>query len=275
MKKDNSLQIQIDIDRIAHSLLIVCIAIEIALVVLDVFINFYEYSSLKEIQRLCNIAREDSLASWIGSMQTFMIGMTLCLIVFLTRQASISWKITTGWLLLSLFFIYMAIDDGTEIHERLGSAFEMIFKSPDNSNVPMSGISSLLEFFPSYAWQLLFIPFFAGAGLFILIFLMNELKTRQSKIFAILALSCFVFAVGLDFFEGLDKNHQWNFHTYLQKEYQLEKYTVRHFSKSLEEFIEMLGMTFFWVSFIQYFKSFPKSIIINIIFPARPSMPSA
>ena len=162
-----------------------------------------------------------------------------------------------GWLALALFFTYMAVDDGAEIHESFGSAFDTIHKNKDPAGAFTSWASGVLDIFPSYTWLILFMPFFGAAGLFILIFLWRELKTRQSRALVIIALVCLALAVCRDFVEGLDKKHQWNFHTMIRNKYDLEKYTVRHFSKSLEEFLEMLGITLFWVSFILYFKFLP------------------
>ncbi len=253
-----NIQIGINPDRVARNVFICCLVFEIFLVLIDVFINYYELSDIKTIRRLCNIAREDSLASWFGTTQTFIAGLTLWLIFYLARHSSAPKTTAAGWCLLALLFSYMAVDDGAELHERFGTAFEIVFENKGAPDASMSWASKLLDIFPSYAWQILFIPFFGIAGVFMLIFLWRELKHKKAKIIIVLALTCFVTAVGLDFVEGLDKKHEWNFHTMIREKYDLQKYTVRHFSKSLEEFLEMLGITLFWTSFILYFKYLPK-----------------
>ncbi len=50
------------------------------------------------------------------------------------------------------------------IHERLGTAVETLGED-----------SRLLEAFPSFAWQILFVPLFGALGLFMLWFLWREL----------------------------------------------------------------------------------------------------
>lgn len=241
----------------ARNVLIFCIAFEIFLVLIDIFVNYYELSDIKTIRRLCNIAREDSLASWYGTTQTFTAGLTLWLIFFIAKHSSASKITVAGWCVLAMLFTYMAVDDGAEIHERLGTAFEIVYENKGAPDAAVSWATKLLDIFPSYAWQILFVPFFGVAGVFMLIFLFRELGHGKAKIMVVLALACFVTAVGLDFVEGLDKGHEWNLHTMIRDKYGLGKYTVRHFSKSIEEFLEMLGITLFWVSFILHFKNLP------------------
>ncbi|GBC60144.1 hypothetical protein DENIS_1089 [Desulfonema ishimotonii] len=255
---NNQINIGINVDRLTLAVLILCVGFEISFVLLDIFINYNELTDSKTIHRFFNIAREDSLASWFGTMQTFMVGLTLWLIFFVQKHGRASKKAIFGWCMLALFFTYMAVDDGAEIHERLGTIFEAISEAKTAPGESPSWISGLITFFPSYPWQILFIPFFGTAGIFILIFLWYQLRPGTAKVLVILALTCFVIAVGLDFIEGLDKKHPWNFHTRIRHTYHLDKYTVRHFSKSAEEFLEMFGITLFWSAFIQYFKLLPE-----------------
>lgn len=250
-KNSGTVEIGIDTDRMIRNIVIFCIVLEIFLVLLDAFINYGKYIDIGAIRRFCNIAREDSFASWFGTTQTFMVGLTLWLIALIVKNTPAPKKTVIGWCVIAAFFTYMAVDDGAEIHERLGTAFKTVAKAGSDGD-SSSWISQLLDIFPSYTWQILFVPFFGIMGIFILIFLWQELNSKTARILVILALSCFVSAVGIDFIEGLDKKHEWNIHTFIRKEYALKKYTVRHFSKSLEEFIEMLGTTLFWTAFLSH-----------------------
>ncbi|MDM8522403.1 hypothetical protein QUF80_03445 [Desulfococcaceae bacterium HSG8] len=267
-KKEPTIRIKVNAERIILYLFIFCIATEIFLVLIDAFINYGKYTDINAIRRLCNIAREDSLASWFGTTQTFMAGLTLWLIVLILRNTPASGKKVLGWCVIAGFFTYMAVDDGAEIHERMGTAFDAIAESGDSSADSSSWIKDIADIFPSYSWQLLFLPFFGAMGLFLLIFLWHELSWKKTRILLILALSCFVLAVGLDFIEGLDKKHPMNIYTLIKKKYALRGYTVRHFSKSIEEFIEMLGTTFFWLAFITYAKNLTRNGLY-FIFPKR------
>ena len=57
----------------------------------------------------------------------------------------------------------------------------------------------------------------------------------------------YALAMELDYLEGVKGGHAG-----IERLLSLDGYTVRHFSKSLEEFIEMLGTTFFFVCFLRY-----------------------
>lgn len=62
-----------------------------------------------------NIAREDGLASWFAVTQTLFVALTLWLIYTLTKRGGGSRSKVYGWLVLTLFFAYMAVDDGAQM----------------------------------------------------------------------------------------------------------------------------------------------------------------
>ncbi|MFC2157291.1 hypothetical protein ACFLT9_05585 [Acidobacteriota bacterium] len=235
-------QFRLDFDRFSFRVALVCIGIALFMVFLDAFVNYNELSDIGAIQRLCNITREDSLASWYGTTLTFMVGLTLWLIALILIKTHAPKKRRTGWIGLAVFFTYMAIDDGAMIHERLGTAFEEI--SGEGSKI--------IGLFPSYHWQQLFIPLFLVLGFYFLFFLKSEIKQKHLRRLLIIALICVVTAIAIDFFEGLEPDHRLNLHSWLEDVLGLDSEPVLHFSKSIEEFIEMLGMTLFWVVFLRY-----------------------
>lgn len=250
----NPIQIEFNAGKLARNLMIICLCFEISFVVLDIFVNYLRWSDFKCMRRIFNIAREDSIASFFGIFQTLMVGITLWIIVFIQKKSQAPKKEIISWGVLALFFTYMAVDDGVQFHERLGTVFEVMFETigPPRKMSPLG--SHILHFFPSYPWQIVFLPFFGAIGLYILFFLRKQFESNNSIWLVILALSCFVVAVGLDFIEGMDKTHAWNFQTMIMDKYNLEKYPVNHFSKSIEEFLEMVGITLFWTSFVLHFK---------------------
>jgi len=249
-ENDKTIQIGINRERLIRNMLIICIAFEFFFVLSDAFINYGKYTEIVAIRRLFNIAREDSLASWFGTTQTFMTGLTIWLIFLVIRHTSTPRKIIFGWCILAIFFTYMAVDDGAEIHERLGTALKTIVENSQTDPTSLAG--RLLDIFPSYEWQILFLPVFGSIGLFMAIFLWREINQKIARILIFTGIFCFVTAVCLDFIEGLDKKHPLNIYTLIGKTYNFEKYTVRHFGKSLEEFLEMSGTTFFWLAFTDY-----------------------
>ena len=58
-------------------------------------------------------------------------------------------------------------------------------------------------------------------------------------------MACLAIAVAMDFVEGMDDGYRR-----LIDPFGWSNKTIRHFSKSIEEFIEMLGMTLFLVTFL-------------------------
>ena len=128
--------------------------LEISFVLLDYHVNYGRLTEVGAIRRLTNIAREDGLASWFGTTQTLLMALTAWGLLLLARAGrSAAWR-RTGWLVVAVVFTYMAVDDGAELHERLGTLSSVLRER--------SGPSPL-DLFPSYSWQILFVPLF---GLF-------------------------------------------------------------------------------------------------------------
>jgi hypothetical protein len=244
-----------------RNIALAAVSIEIALVVLDFSLNYARPGANSSIRRLFNITREDALASWFATTQTFLIALTLCVITVLVRQGKRSALSRRGWLAVTLFFFYMAVDDGTKLHERVGSALGDLFEK--GSTTDSTWISRVVEANPSYNWQLFLMPVFLVAGVAMLLFLWREVTDRRDRALLLLALACFAVAIGLDFVEGLDEDDPRNPYVRLDSWLELDVWAgprfdksgfaaVVHFSKSLEEFLEMFGNTLMWVVFLRY-----------------------
>lgn len=206
-----------------------CLIIEVALVYLDLTINWWRWYDSDAIRRLFNITREDGLASWFQVSQTLVVALTAWLLVVVMFHQPVTAVRRGGWIIVALFFSYMCIDDGAAVHERLGTALR----------------SEVVSAFPSYAWQFLLLPFFGIMGAFTLYFLWREMPRRIDRLKVAAAIGCFVVAVALDFVEGLDDGYRG-----LAAAAGWDRDAIRHFSKSLEEFIEMVGVSIFLVTFI-------------------------
>lgn len=250
---DDAVTLPIDGPRLVRTIFIVCVVAELLFVLLDYHVNRGGMTEIGALRRMFNTAREDGLASWFGTTQTLLAGLTLWVLYGVSRaQAHAVWR-QRGWLLLAVFFTYMAVDDGAQLHERFGTVFSVMQED---------GGSSVLDVFPSYAWQVLFLPMFGIVGVTMLVFLWFELPLRHQRLLVVAALGCLVVAVGLDFVEGLEADHPWNLYTILADNAALEAWslerfgdpafeTLDHFSRSFEEFLEMLANTFFWVVFLR------------------------
>ncbi len=241
--------LSVDTDRLSWQLLTLLVCAELFLVGLDVVVNYAEFIQYDSIQRLSNIAREDGLAAWFMTSQTLVAALVLWLLYWLNRNLDGASALhRRGWMILALFFTYMSADDGALIHERIGTMFEDMIETSDKSgNVGFLG--QWLEIFPSYEWQFL-LPIFAAIGLYMLYFLWSVLGLGRALLMVLAAFSCLATAVILDFIEGIPADHSLNVYTWLKQTYMLEDYTVDHFAKSLEEFLEMLGISLFLTVFV-------------------------
>lgn len=221
-----------------------CLITEIALVYLDLTVNWLHWSELSPIRRLFNTTREDALASWFAVTQTVFVAVAAWSIFAISLKKKLTRSRRFGWLVVALIFTYLAIDDGATVHERLGSAF----KEREGGSVD----------FPSYPWQMLLVPVFATMGTFLLYFLWREMPRYADRVRLLSAMGCFAIAVAMDFVEGMEDGYRWGIETFDWSEA-----TIRHFSKSIEEFIEMLGMTLFLVTFLGQIARRGREIIIR------------
>lgn len=233
----------LDTRRAWWTVLVFCVGAEVLLVILDAVVNVGQAIDVGAVRRLFNTAREDGLASWFGITQTFVVAVLAWLVYAVARTRGWRRGRRTGWLLLALLFTWMAIDDGAEVHERLGTTLEVLTtRSPAAGG---SALGAVVDAFPSYAWQILFVPLFAAAGLAAFGFLWREMPRPADRVRVIAALGCFAAAVVLDYFEGIDGAYLG-----IANALEMPLPIVVHYSRSLEETIEMLGMTLFLVTFL-------------------------
>ena len=226
--------------------------LEVLLLLADLTLNHGQWTDLGPVQRFFNIAREDGVASWFQVSQTLLVALTLGLIAWLAFAAQRSSLTRWGWLLLALFYAFLAMDDGAQFHERVGSIVELRAAEGAKSG-PVSG-------FPSYVWHLVVMPFFASMGLFMLYFAMRELR-RDSRCLAFFLLGITVMGIAqvLDFFEGMQPDHRWNLLRLVRGWTGYGREEVEHLSRAVEETLEMFSMTYFWVAYLLYLvREFPE-----------------
>lgn len=236
------------------NLLLVCVIVVVGLFVGDWVINYAHAIDSPPIRRLFNITREDSLASWVATTITLLVALTMWALWVLSRASKASVVIRRGWLILAAAFTYLAIDDGAMIHERLGSV--------------LSGAASIgwLASFPSYYWQIIFLPLLFGLAIYLLYFLSRQLTAPRQRLAVIVALACLGIAIILDFFEGLAPSNSLNIYTAVANQFDFASYTQRnfgqseydtlvHFSKSIEESLEMLAMSLLWATMLSHILS--------------------
>ena len=213
-------------------LLAICIIIQLGLVICDLTINWLNWSESGAIRRLFNITREDGLASLFAVLQAAAVAVTLWIIYLIQKSRKPPFLVSIGWLFLAAFFTFLAIDDGSKLHERIGTVFKA-----NNEHIR----------FVSYGWQYVMAPVFIVCGIIVAGFLWRLGKNAIRRSFLIVALGLLASAMALDFVEGTS-----NGYIPLVDYFGWKETTIAHFSKSIEEFMEMIAMSLLWMMFLEY-----------------------
>jgi hypothetical protein len=250
--------LETDPRRLVWRLATVWVGIELGLILLDYHVNYGGPHWIGAIRRMTNMAREDSLANLLAVLQMGLLGMT-CWAVWLTvgKAGAAAWQ-RRGWAVVAAFFTYMTIDDGARIHERTGSAAKAVLQGWSFARG-----QEFADLFPSYTWQLVYLPAFGLLGMFTLFFLWSELRPKYSRLMVFCGIGCYVVAVGMDFFEGLDPEHRYNPYRWLADNVEATQFarerfhqtafeSYRHFSKVFEEALEMFGTTLLWMAILRH-----------------------
>ena len=259
-------RVSIDPVRLARRVFLYCVTAEIVFVLLDYHVNYGRLVDVGAIRRMTNIAREDSLASWFGTTQTLFVALTAWVLFLLSRAGHVAAWRQVGWAVVAAMFTYMAVDDGAQLHERFGTLASVWSETRG---------PSAFGAFPSFTWQVLFVPVFGIFGLALAFFLWKELRSRAAFALVLSALACLVVAVALDFVEGLEVDHPLNVYTWVVSQVDVADFAaarfqrnaydaVEHFSRSLEEFLEMLASTLLWVTFLRHIPAVAPSVNLSL-----------
>ncbi len=212
----------IDSKKIFFLLLIV----NIILLTLNISGLVYSYSidsNLSDKVATFDFNTEFNVPTFYSSLLFFINSLLLIIIGFLQREKSENYF---SWLSLSLIFLFLAFDETIMIHERFSNSTRELFST-----------SGLLFF----AW---IIPYgvFALAGHLIFLKLFLKLPKRTQYLFV---LSSSIFLIGALGFEMLGGRHA-------------EIYTRNNLTYAvyytIEEFLEMMGLTIFIYALLDYIK---------------------
>jgi hypothetical protein len=213
----------------------------------DIRINHFEWIKSGAIQRLVNITRDDGLPNWFSSIQLLFIAIVLWIIVLIIiySKPKLEQKKTDkwAWAIIAMFFTFLAVDDGSKFHERVGTAFRNSIEARHEYDPGV--ISKLFDVFPSYGWQFVFVPILGLMAIFIILFLYKNLNSKIQLVYILAGFACFVCSVVLDFVEGLDEE----VYNPIVAFFDTDLHTIQHFSKLIEEIAEMVGNTFFMLAF--------------------------
>jgi hypothetical protein len=253
---------QIDLQRVIRGIFVACLALILAFIACDYVFNYLDVFDERNIRRIWNIAREQSLPTWFSSIQAQLLGLTVLLIAGIEAPGA-SRARTAAWIVVGLFFIWIGIDDAAEIHEKLGGALVRMAASGEETEVTAWLLQN-----PSYSWHTFIAPAFALFGLGILAFLWLRFWRLRLLHWILLGFACWGLAQVMDFIEGLEQVGA--LYDWLQATFAIERrYGVTHSWKVAEEVLEMLGTTFLWVGFLKYLATIADGLQIRLRYPPR------
>lgn len=292
---------RINTRRLIRRVFLFWVIVEIALVVGDGFINdghgldafFDSEKSARSLRRLFNMAREDSLGTWFASVQALLCAQALALVRLKAKGAALTWDNARAWrpahaLLGSLvdglrpfldlfvrfyarfwtrilaisigFYVYLGTDDALGLHEKLGSAFE---RMADGTRQGGGGWAArILDWFPSYPWQVLFVPILLVFFALVLGYALVEYMERRDLKALALVWGGFGFlgvAVVLDYGEGMKGGWEGMIAPILDA----SNASVRHWAKVIEEVVEMFGFTCFLTGFLHHWAGSSRTVEIR------------
>ena len=239
------MRLQLDYNIPVKNVLTLVIAIPVFLFFFDSLGYFFQYEIAKKLRVLFDITLEANIPTWYSSFIALLTGFAALLIVEHYYAGGNKFKITS-WLLIALFFIYMSIDDTSQFHERVATVWAASANTADKASLS----STLVNSFESYYWQLLFLPLFGSLGLLMLYIIKTEFNNRLARILFIAGLSCFVFAVILDYIDGVD-----SYYEAIIASTGVNLVFLEHFSRAVEEMTEMIGLGFIFTSMLLHIDS--------------------
>lgn len=206
----------------------------LALLIADlVVVTVLEGSAPPELRRFLDLTLEANLPTGISVGLLLLAAGVAAGCARASRRDGEPVRAVAGWLLIAAFFAYMAVDDALQLHERAATALAATLREG-----PRPAVVAWFLGFPSYYWQVLFLPLFGGAGLFMLVFALRRLPSTASRKAFLAGLACYGLAVGLDFAEGADKVFDL---LHASTDAVLTRPQLRHLMRAYEEAIEMLG----------------------------------
>lgn len=235
-----SLRISFDTDKFFSALVLVAAIF----LILDTVQFLLTGMVSEELLSLIDITNEGNIPTLYSSLLAIAVGVVAYLASATYKDKRLLKRLS--WFGISLFFIYVGIDDATHFHERLATLVSNNLKDSDD----ISALSRSFLSFKSYYWQALLLPLFSVIAIFMLVFLKNELKDGKAYRYFIYGITCYVFAVALDYIDGIPA-----YYTYITNNSALALSEIRHISRAIEEFIEIVGTSFICVAFMRFFSS--------------------
>ncbi|WP_177420550.1 hypothetical protein [endosymbiont of Lamellibrachia barhami] len=219
------MQIVFSAEKVVRILLWIVAFLTIANTLGQISHHFLGHSRLFGLVYLFNLNREWSIPSFYASFAILFCSLLLTLIAWVHhRRGEVDFKY---WYGLAVIFLLLAIDEYTDIHNRI---FE-----PVRSHLKVIGLIS-------YAWLLVYVPLLLAMLLIYRRFL-ARLPKSTAKLFILAGVVYLVGAIGINFI-----GDQYTYH-----ERDALSYSVIY---TFEELCEMLGIIMFIYALLKYMEGY-------------------
>lgn len=196
--------------------------LEIANIVGLVF--YFNDNNINWLFNLFNIRTEGNMAAYYSSMTLLMASFLLAFISLFRKIHGLSHSL---WLILSIIFLYLSIDEAVQLHERV----EIIM----DNNFDLTG-------YLSWAWV---IPYGLLFIIFAAVYYIKFLPQLPRNIYWLFIISGAIFVTGAI---GVEMIGAKNYHSENSSE------IINAICYSIEEFLEMLGIALFIYALLLYIK---------------------
>ncbi|MFQ5545769.1 MAG: hypothetical protein ACE5FE_07310, partial [Acidiferrobacterales bacterium] len=192
------MQLNIQLDLSLRKVFLALVGTSLFFLIFDAIAYSFSQSFPKQFREVVDITKEYNQPTWFSSTQLLFVGLCAYFVGNLKRRQG-EGKKALGWFVIAIFFAYMGIDDASQLHERAGT---VIGDAVNQSDADILFINAVKRF-PSYYWLIILLPIFGGFGLFMLIFLSQELESKGVMQLFRGGILFYVVALGLDYFDGI------------------------------------------------------------------------
>ncbi len=230
----------------AKKTLIYLLSIQAILVLLHIIVNIILFKTggqkLHGITHLFNLFEEHNFPTYFSTFILLSSSCLLMLIYYIKKNNNGKYKYQ--WLLLSLIFFYLSLDEFIELHERLSAPIQKILHVLPNS----------LEY---WGWTIPYTILFIILALYFIRFYFS-LEARFRILFFI---SAFLFVFGALGFELLEGSYLTSKILHVSNATKQDAYAIMSsipyfIMVTIEEIFEMTGIIIFIYSLIEYIKKF-------------------
>lgn len=185
---------------------------------------YFNDNNIGWLYNLFNITTEGNIPAYYSSITLLFTSFLLGFISYFRKFNGLSYSL---WLILSIIFFYLSIDESVQIHERVGVLF--------SRNFDLTG-------YLAYGWV---VPYGLLFIIFSAVYFFKFLPQLPKKIAWLFIISGFVFVIGAIGIEML-----------AAKNYDSDSFSEIYHAVcySIEEFLEMLGIALFIYSLLLFIK---------------------